>query len=73
MNDKTKNDVIENQNALISILKERVNLYRYRSELLEDTQRKVIRELGYLKKRYDSADERHVVDKCIELIREIYE
>lgn len=69
----SKNEVIENLNELIELKNVKIAGMQYAIDVLKKREAKALRELGYLKAKYDSADERRAIDSAIEVVKKSYE
>lgn len=64
-------EIIDNLNDLIETKNTKLKGYEIAIEHLRNQREKIMRELMYLKSRYDSQVEREVVDNVINLMKEI--
>ena len=66
-------EIIENLNDLVQMKNTKINGLICAVDILKDRQKKVLRELGYLRSQYDSKVERDVMEIVINLVKKIYE
>ena len=69
----SKREIIDNLNELIARQRTQIKGQQYVIDYLKSNQGKAVRELEYLRSRYDSADERKAVEKGIEIVKKCLE
>lgn len=66
-------DTLKDLHELIELKEIKIKGMSSAIDYLRERDRKVVRELGYLKSQYDSKVERDVMNKVINLVKSIYE
>lgn len=65
--------ILKDMHELVKMKEDKINGLCCAIDVFKSREKKVVRELGYLKSQYDSQVERLAIDKAIEIVMKIYE